>query len=852
MAVCKEKNYFPSNSCKLVLYAVLKLVLFSLNEGNIPIAQCSSRHPLPILHEYYQSGDITVAGIISQIYITSSVAFNIPPSSAFLEDILHFSASWTYQASMELLSRQGRLIPNYKCDVVDTPVAVIGGSNSEVGLDMATILCMYKMPQLIYGSSPILNQDMQAVFFHKIFPDGVQQYEGIVQLLLHFNWMWIGVLFLYDDTGDRFVQNVLPMFAEKGICFDFIESFPKVSFSDDFEELVEEGSKTISMIVGSTTNVVVVNGEIHTIMVMRMMPRLAEANGIKIEGKAKVWIMTAQMDFTSFPIQRGWDITFLHGALSFAVHSKDLLGFQKFIQMRNPTLEKEDGFIRLFWEEAFNCYFTDPALEEKDKQICTGEENIESLPGSVFEMTMTAHSYSIYNSVYVVAHALHTMLSAKLKYRGMAGTVRWELLNQQPWQLHHFLRNVLFNNSAGGKVSFDQNGQLVSGFDIINWITFPNESFLRVKVGRLDSQAPLGKGLTLHDDAIMWPDRFNQVEPLSECNEKCLSGYSRTKKEGQPSCCYDCLPCPEQKISNQTDMDDCFECPGDQYPNNYQNGCLPKQITFLSYEEPLGSSLATLDLTFSFITALVLQIFIKYRDTPIVKANNRNLTYALLISLLLAFFSALLFIGQPEQLMCLLQQTAFSMIFSVAVSCILAKTTIVVLAFMASKPGSRMRKWVGNRLSSCIVFCCSLIQAGICMIWLITSPPFPDFDMHSVTEEIVLKCNEASTIMFYCALGFMGFLAIVSFTVAFLARKLPDSFNEAKFITFSMLVFCSVWLSFVPTYLSTKGKYMVAVEVFSILSSSFGLLGCIFFPKCFVILLRPELNSKGKLIRRQN
>ncbi|KAM4048781.1 vomeronasal type-2 receptor 26-like [Anomaloglossus baeobatrachus] len=297
-------------------------------------------------------------------------------------------------------------------------------------------------------------------------------------------------------------------------------------------------------------------------------------------------------------------------------------------------------------------------------------------------------------------------------------------------------------------------------------------------------------------------------------------------------------------VSDEQDSEICEKCPMDEWPNLEKTECIPKLYEYLSYKDEIAAFFCFSVILCCAMTCYTLRKFILFWDTPLVKANNRTLSFILLVSILLSFLCIFLFLGRPLDITCMLRQTLFGIFFTLAISSLLAKSIIVCIAFKATKPSSSWRKFTGVLFPNLIVLVCSLLQLLICLCWLVICPPYQEFNMSTYPGTIIIQCNEGSDIWFYSMLGYLGLLAAVSFFLAFMVRKLPDSFNEAKYITFSMLVFCSVWIAMIPAYLSTRGKYMVALEIFAILTSCAGILSCIFFPKLYSLLVNPEINIR--------
>ncbi|KAM9318693.1 extracellular calcium-sensing receptor-like [Pholidichthys leucotaenia] len=705
--------------------------------------------------------------------------------------------------------------------------AIMGETSSSPCMAISTVIGPFYIPLIShFATCACLSDKTKYPSFLRTIPSDYYQSRALAHLVKHFGWTWVGAIRTNDDYGNNGMATFIDTAYELGICLEYSVSFFRTDPSYKIQKIINTMKSSTSKVIVAFLSHMDMDVLIHELS----HHNLTGFQWVGSEG----WIFdsqTATLDKHHI----------LDGAIGLSIPKAHVSGLREFMLDVKPLNSSNNEMFTEFWEALFSCKFKESESPAEIQEVCTGNEELSGSQNSFTDMSLMPIFNNVYKGVYAVAHALHNILSCNKTCKNN--------VQLDPFMILQHIQNIHFKTKEGEEVYFNQNGDPAAKYEIINWQPRENGMVDFVTVGLYDASLPANKQLNLQKKGLTWAENSKQV-PVSVCSEKCPPGTRKVLQKGKPICCYDCIRCAEGEISNVTDSVTCMRCLPEFWSNERRDACIKKESVFLSYEEIMGALLAAASLLGTCMTAAVAFIFFRYRKSPIIRANNSELSFLLLLSLVLCFLCSLTFIGQPSQWSCVLRHTAFGITFVLCIACILGKTIVVLMAFRATLPGRNVMKWFGPTQQRFSILCFTLIQFVICIFWLAISPPSPLKNFKEIKDKIVLECALGSALGFWAVLGYIGLLAMLCFIFAFLARKLPDNFNEAKFITFSMLIFCAVWIAFIPAYVSSPGKFSVAVEIFAILASSFGLLFCIFIPKCYIILLKPEKNTKKHMMGR--
>ncbi|KAM9318699.1 extracellular calcium-sensing receptor-like [Pholidichthys leucotaenia] len=725
------------------------------------------------------------------------------------------------------LSEQDSLM----CSGASPLLAVIGESGSAQSIVVSRILRPFRIPMISYFSSCACFTDRRKYpTFFRVIPNDDYQVKAIAQLLVRFKWTWVGLVRGDHEYGRFAVQGLLRELQDTSVCVAYQEMIPLLYNRQRALEIMQVMRNSLAKVVV----VFSAEGELTPFLRDYMEQNITGIQWVASEAWVTASVFTGR---EYYPV--------LGGTIGFGIKKGHISRLSDYLQTVNPQMYPNNSLVHELWEALYGCSAS--LLSPSQLPPCSGKEVLLEQHSAYLNTSSPRVAYNVYKAVYAIAYSLHNLLLCEPGSGPFQNKSCAQSHNVLPWQLQYYLQEVKFI-IAGEEVNFDLKGDSVPYYDVINWQRGTSGNIEFVNVGLFDGTKPAGEELLIQEDGIMWAGHQSEV-PVSVCSSSCFPGSRKAVRRGEPVCCFDCIPCDSGKISNQTNSVECISCPEDFWSNKYRTACIPKKVEFLAYDS-LGIALTVTSVVGACLTVAVSAVFFYHRNTAIVRKNNSELSFFILFSLTLCFLCSLVFIGEPTVWSCMLRHTSFSITFSLCISCILGKTLVVLAAFTATRPGENIMKWLGPKQQRAIIFSCTLVQVVICVAWLIDAPPYPTQNTKYERSKIILECSVGSSLAFWCVLGYIGLQACLCFVLAFLARKLPGNFNEAKFITFSMLIFSAVWLAFIPAYISSPGNYADAVESFAILVSSFGLLFCLFAPKCYIILLKPEKNTKQHLMGR--
>ncbi|XP_051950765.1 taste receptor type 1 member 1-like [Xyrauchen texanus] len=722
----------------------------------------------------------------------------LPSVSLGYEIFDHCSATKNFPAVFSFIAENGSIKPKKMLNGHQPKViALTGPYGSARTMTIASLFTMDLIPMVNYGAtSYALSDKLQYPSFIRTIPSNKDLIHMIIRIIKWFGWNWVAFLGSQDAYSEDGLRQFNKYISNTGICLAYQEAL-------SLEANYSLALKKIDLL------------KINVIVVFAL-PQYAK-NIIKaaIEGniRFKVWIASQAWSMDQ-QLPREPGIEKIGTVIGITEKLLTLPRFAEFIFKATGTT---------------NVHENDSIEVQNDtcNQACkccsflTAEEIINENP---------TFSFSIYAAIYTIAHALHKVLQCNINECHKNTTVRPYMLLAEMKKLHFPLNDR--------QVKYDDNGDPTINYSIVLWHTERNPPWFEM-VGTYDTYPEI----TFTINSSLFPWRNNGSVPFSNCSVKCKEGFSKVP-EGLHDCCFQCQKCPRNSYVNYSwEPYTCFPCAESEWSDEGSTTCKTRSVVYLEFTETTSIGFMVSAICLLILLIAIFCLFANNHDTPVVKSAGGSMCFLMLACLTVSSISMYFFFGKPTSAHCILRNVMFAFFFTVCLSCLTVRSFQIVCIFkMAAKFPNLHSLWVKHNGQWLFIVFSSVIVLIACVLWVTVVHPKPTRDT-SFNDQIILVCENENAITVSILVFVSWFLGVLCLMFSYMGRDLPKNYNEAKLITFSIVLFYVTWTAFFTVDLTLKSKYILLFNAMAQLASINAILFSYFIPKAYIIIFQPKKNT---------
>ncbi|XP_072181620.1 metabotropic glutamate receptor 3-like [Diadema setosum] len=756
------------------------------------------------------------SSLLPGIQLGASVRDTCSVDTFALEQSLEFVRSSLTTSSRQNCFNQSA---SAKSKPSQSVVGVVGGSYSTVSMQVSNLLRLFEIPQISYAStSARLSDKSRFEFFARTVPPDTLQAKAIADILSLFNWTYVSTVSSEGEYGESGMDQFEKERVMRNICIAASEKIPYSSDATTYDHIIKNlrRKKAARVVVLFTRDV----------DARDLLEAAHRANATE----KFVWIASDGWGVQAMPVNGREAVA--EGAITIELQTKQVKEFDEYFLRLNPLTYKRNPWFKKFWEQKFNC-MVDLRTNRNHSKVCSGRSLNEK------NHHQEKKTQFVVDAVFAMAHALQSM------HEDLCPGTEKLCDEMTPVDGVSLFKNYILNTSfvdlADTEVRFDAQGDGPGRYDVMNFRPIEGtDKYHYVRVGEWAQTLSMDPSVVHFHPGL---DSYSpHGAPYSQCSLPCGPGEMKLLQDDQ-ICCWVCIRCkPREYLENEYN---CQPCDVGYWPTADLTGCYKLKEEHMEWVSVHSFVPMILSLLGIVATCGVIVIFFQYSDTPLVKASSRELSFLLLGGILMCYSMTFPLVAKPSVIVCSIQRLGLGLSFCICYAAMLTKTSRIARIFDSASRSAKRPKYISP--CSQLVICLGLISIQIFgeLVWLAVDPPRKVVRFSENKSEAILKC-EITEISLVLSLVYDMFLIAMCTVYAFKTRKIPENFNEAKFISFTMYTTCIVWFAFVPVYFVTKDDFRLQTTTLCVsvsLCASVA-LACLFAPKVYIIVFQPHKNVR--------